>query len=93
MSEPDIDPIELFDFLAEVGARDYPTNGFTLSRRAMAAGYSPRLIGFFEALPGTFGSEADIVSHAPIQAPPDSSAAPPDELTVTDITTGDNPSN
>jgi hypothetical protein len=57
-----LDPQELFAFLATHDT--YPISGLKLAHEARTVGARPELIDFFEALPGSLESEADIVTHA-----------------------------
>ncbi len=86
---PQLDPVELFEFLDGVATNQYPTNGYQLSERAKASGYSDNLVHFFESLPGSFDSEAEIMPYA--EHPGgllDESESGSDELTVEDIVDG-----
>jgi hypothetical protein len=64
-----LDPQDLFAFLAKHD--EYPVSGLRLAETARAEQTAPELVDFFEALPGTLSSEAEIVAHAvkPTEAP------------------------
>jgi hypothetical protein len=92
-----IDPIEFFDFLAELGPSSYPTNGYRLGEAARSEGYSDQLVRFFEGMPGSFESEADIMPYAEnLNTPPygtelDLPDQTIEELRVDDIVSGESP--
>jgi hypothetical protein len=89
-----IDPVEFFDFFEEFN--DWPTNGLRLAEAAERQNYSSTLVKFFEGLPGSFATEADIMPYAedPSKPPygevlelePNGDTEDTDELTFTDIT-------
>ena len=57
-----IDPVEFFEFLGNF--QKYPTNGLLLSEKAKKLGYSDELVKFFEAMPGVFNDESEIIPFA-----------------------------
>ena len=88
-----INPVEFFAFLA--GYDDYPTNGYQLAQAAKKRPCSEGLVAFFEAMPGHFENESEILLFAEDRSkPPWGSAisleAPPDTqaLSIEDVTRG-----
>jgi hypothetical protein len=61
-AEPELEPQELFAFLAEHD--EYPASGQRLAEEARAANASPKVVEFFEEIPVTLKSESDVVEHA-----------------------------
>jgi hypothetical protein len=93
-----IDPTEFFDFFYNFTA--WPTNGLRLSESADRQGYSSNLVKFFEGLPGSFATEADVMPYAEdackppfgeviaVGPPGEADTEDPGELTLTDIRQG-----
>lgn len=96
-----IDPVEFFAFLS--GYDDFPTNGYKLAQAAKERGCTNDLAAFFEAMPGRFASEGDILPLAeepskppwgsavaiePPANPSTPASADTDDLTISDVTQG-----
>jgi hypothetical protein len=93
-----IDPVEFFEFLDNYD--EWPTNGLRLAEAARQRGYSGKLMHFFEGMPGSFATEADVIPYAEdpsrppfgaaldASSPGQSSVEDPTELTIGDITQG-----
>jgi hypothetical protein len=60
--EPTLNPQDLFTFLEEHD--DFPASGQRLAEEARERGSSPELVQFFEAIPGTLNTHAEVVKHA-----------------------------
>ena len=68
-----IDPIEFYEFLGNYD--DWPSNGLRLAEAAERHGYSTKLTHFFEGIPGSLSTEADVMPYAEDPSKPPFGAA------------------